>query len=148
MHQLVKVTLKSKGLVNKMNKDRINNLIPEAINALETTKIVKNGKIETAFNGYISSFGASVIQTGLLASVAKFENQNSSTESDRPKLMKAILYLLTGENKTEKGALLKYIIENQKNNPRLQSEIEEAAIALKLTMRIFEFENKEEEENK
>jgi CRISPR-associated protein Cmr5 len=131
-----------------MNKTKINNLIPDAINALKDTKIVENGKIESAFNGYISSFGASVIQTGLLASVAKFENHNSNTDSDRSKLMKAILYLLTGENKTENGALLKYVIENQENNPRLKSEIEEAAIALKLTMRIFEFENKEEQENK
>lgn len=122
-------------------------MIPKSIKALEVTGIVKNGKIESAFNGYISSFGASVIQTGLLASVAKFENHNSSTDADRPKLMKAILYLLTDENSIEKGALLKYVIENQKNNPRLKSEIEEAAIALKLTMRIFEFENKEEENN-
>lgn len=131
-----------------MNKTNINNLIPKAITALEVAGIIKNGKIESAFNGYISSFGASVIQAGLLASVAKFENNNSSTEADRPKLMKAILYLLSGEHNNGKGSLLKYVIENQNNNPRLQSEIEEAAIALKLTMRIFEFENKEEEENK
>lgn len=120
-------------------------MIPQAIEALKITGIIKNGKIESAFNGYISSFGASVIQTGLLASVAKFENHNSSTDADRPKLMKAILYLLSGENNNGEDSLLKYVIENQKNNPRLQSEIEEAAIALKLTMRIFEFENKEEE---
>ena len=40
-----------------------------------------DGKIPSAYNGYISSFGASIIQSGFCATLALFENQLPSIES-------------------------------------------------------------------
>jgi len=44
--------------------------IPNAIRAIEELEIVNgNGEVAKQFNGYIASFGASVRQAGLLATV-------------------------------------------------------------------------------
>ena len=40
-----------------------------------------DGKIPSAYNGYISSFGASIIQSEFCATLALFENQLPSIES-------------------------------------------------------------------
>ncbi|MFY4804696.1 type III-B CRISPR module-associated protein Cmr5, partial [Aliarcobacter butzleri] len=72
-----------------MSKKRIEDYIPKVIELLN--KEFPDGKISKAYNGYISSFGASIIQSGLKPTLAVFENTNASTQEDKSYLSKLIL---------------------------------------------------------
>ena len=43
-----------------------------AKNALESSHIIRNGQYQSVFGGYISSFGASLVQAGLLPTIIFF----------------------------------------------------------------------------
>ena len=118
-----------------MNK-RIQEYLPKAIKILENEFTDK--KIPSAYNGYISSFGASLIQSGLKITVALFEDMSKEdkTKADKSMLPKLILKLID-ENTSEKS-LLRYIINSQESEYILKQKIKDAAIALKLAIRTFE----------
>ena len=59
-----------------MSKKSIEQKIPKAMNILDLTF---KDVIPSSYNGYISSFGASIIQSGLEPTLALFENENAST---------------------------------------------------------------------
>jgi CRISPR-associated protein Cmr5 len=130
-----------------MNKKKIENLIPIAMEAIECQRIeLLNDKkeIPKEFKGYISNFGASIIQSGLLATVAFYESKDSGAKEDRSQLTRCILYLIDEDEKSkilkgEKRKLLKYILAYQKDNEELKEEIINAAISLKLALRTFAF---------
>jgi CRISPR-associated protein Cmr5 len=71
-----------------MSKKRIESYIPKAIEVLE--KEFSDGKIPSAYNGYISSFGASVMQSGLLPTLALFEKKDAPTKEDKSNLTSLI----------------------------------------------------------
>lgn len=123
---------------------RINKLISIALEAAEK-HLEKDGKIEKEYNGYISSFGAAVIQSGLKAAVAFNESESSGSAKDRKKLMKAILHILKkGQmNDGDNDKLMNYVLEN--DNPATKSDIMDAAAALKLAIRTFKLEKNEED---
>lgn len=129
-----------------MNKRKVEKLIPIAIECIEKTKliIVKENKIPKEFNGYISNFGASIIQSGLMATVAFFEAKDTKSNQDRGKLTKLILNVINKEKDRnfeidEKINLLDYILKNKSKKNIVKEEVINAAIAIKLAMRVFEF---------
>jgi len=102
--------------------------IPEAIKAIEELKIVNgNDEVAKQFNGYIASFGASVRQAGLLATVLFYGNANSSAEKEREKVVKAI-EIMIGHN---------IINNNNSVEKSTRAKVENAAIALKLAIRTY-----------
>lgn len=129
-----------------MNKRKIEKLIPIAIECIEKTNliIVKENKIPKEFNGYISNFGASITQSGLMATVAFFETTDNKSNQNRGNLTKLILNVINKEKDKnfeldEKIKLLGYIIENKSKKNIVKEEVINAAIAVKLAMRVFEF---------
>lgn len=106
--------------------------------------ISNDGKISRQFNGYISSFGASIVHNGLIPAVALFENPNSKTEKDRAKLMYVILEILKlkCDSKNSEQILLRYIINNKEEYKQkgldIRKEIEDISIAIKLAIRTYE----------
>lgn len=104
-------------------KKRIENYIPSALNALEEVGIVKNGEFPKEYNGYISSFGASIRQAGLLATILFYNAEESSATGDRKKIIKAIEKIID--------------VNNLQNNLDKKAQIEDAAVALKLAIRTF-----------
>lgn len=148
-----------------MNKREIDKLIPIAIdeinnlkNDLESEnkffeiKEVNNNKvykIHKEFNGYISSFGASIVQSGLISTVAFFCIKNSNSNRDRQKIAELILKVILKRKEEQEDKyenLLKYVLEGDKDNKlnSVKEEIINAATALKLSMRVFEFTGKDE----
>ena len=105
---------------------QIESYIPKALEAIIKYEIAKNGEVAKQFNGYISSFGASVRQAGLLATVLFYENEQSNSEKDRTKVIKAIEYII-GEK----------IIKNNTADKKIRAKVEDAAVALKLSVRTF-----------
>lgn len=101
--------------------------IPEAIKAIEELKIVNgNDEVAKQFNGYIASFGASVRQAGLLATVLFYGNANSSAEKEREKVVKAIEIMIGHD-----------IINNNSVEKSTRAKVEDAAVALKLAIRTY-----------
>ncbi|HHH51506.1 MAG TPA: type III-B CRISPR module-associated protein Cmr5, partial [Campylobacterales bacterium] len=91
-----------------MSKRDIEKYIPKALEVL--SQEYPNGVIPSAYNGYISSFGASIIQSGLLPTLALFENENNQdkTKADKSVLTKNILKVL--DSSYPDNSLLRYVV--------------------------------------
>lgn len=132
--------------------EKINKLIPEAICAIKSCEIAEHDMVQKEYKGYISSMGASIIQAGLLATLAFYQN-DTEKKAKSSKLLNAIFELIKppGSNETD---LIKYVIDNSikpeangayvsLNNLDsdklyiLEEEVSEALIALKLALRTF-----------
>lgn len=107
-------------------RNRIENYIPRALEAIEKFNIANSGEVPKQFNGYIASFGASIRQAGLLATVLFYANEQSNAEKDRKKVIKAIEYIIEDE-----------IVKNNRVEQSMRAKVEDAAVALKLSVRTF-----------
>lgn len=110
-------------------------MINEAVDII-SDKFFEDGKIPKEIDGYIASFGTSIRQSGLLTAIAFYENKNSEKKDNRSKLMEAILELI---DKKKEPPLFEYVRKNKDNDPLLKEKIMDAATALKMAMRVFEF---------
>ena len=121
----------------------IEKLIPEAIQIITEVGIAKEDlTVDTEFKGYVASFGASIVQSGLLPAVIFFENEESRSQSSRQQVPMAVLLLMLRrydkDAPFEKSSRLsQYILESSKKRSRLIQEIREAVIALKIALRTF-----------
>jgi CRISPR-associated protein Cmr5 len=106
-------------------RNEIEKLIPKAISAVTTVGIASDGKVAKQFNGYISSFGASLRQAGLVPTVLFFGSQNNRAEEPREQIVKAIEVMLGKE-----------LVHNGRANAT-RDEVDAAATALKLAIRTF-----------
>lgn len=122
--------------------NRIEKLIPDAIQVIENLGIADaDYKVAKEFKGYFSSFGAGIIQSGLLPAVIFFENEDSKSNEDRKKVPKAILQLLKNKEKLGLGKneeLLSEFIYNSRDRHQVARRIGDAAIALKIALRTFD----------
>lgn len=113
-----------------MSKKNIENYIPKAIKVLDETF---GESIPSAYNGYISSFGASIMQSGLKPTLALFENKDAATKEDKEYLTKIILKILSGQD----GSLLRYVLGSKDDETYLKQKILDISIAIKLSIRTF-----------
>jgi len=121
-----------------MNR-RIEKLIPDAIDVVKEV-LEKDEKVASEYNGYIASFGASIITSGLLPAIAFYESESSGAQKDRKKLMTAIRKLIkkTKKESDNNETLMKYVLPHKNDLSEIKEEITDAAIALKLAIRTFE----------
>lgn len=117
-----------------MNKQRINDWIAPAAEALTLSNIAENGQIKPGFRGQISTFGAAVTMGSLKASTAFFAKQGSAAVH-REYLLKAIHYVVTG-NLLEPNDIFRYICDH--DDVYTREQYLDAAIALKLAMNLYE----------
>jgi len=122
-----------------MSKKNIEKYIPEAMKVLQ--KEFPQGAISSAYNGYISSFGASIIQSGLKPTLALFENTNANTKEDKSYLTKIILQIL--QTNADETSLLRYVLANSKDEEYLKQQILDIAVAVKLSIRTFKLKKGE-----
>jgi len=120
-----------------VSKKRVEKYIPKALQVLDAT--FSDGIIPSAYNGYMSSFGASIMQSGLKPTLALFENKNADTKEDKEYLTKIILKVL--DDTTEKTSLLHYILKSKKDEQYLKEQILDISIAIKLSIRTFQLED-------
>ena len=95
---------------------KIDKLIQQAIPIITTTEIAIDGIIDKQFKGYVSSYGAAITQSGLLAATVFFENEDADTEAKREKIPKAILHLIGAQENFKK--LSDYILDNPKEKDK------------------------------
>jgi CRISPR-associated protein Cmr5 len=139
--------------------DKINNLIPAAIRSVQENIFEKDEKkIPKEYKGYISSMGASIIQTGLLPTLAFFQNDEGK-KAKSSYLLKAIFDVLEPRHNRNRK-LIDYVIDRVKNNSNnsntvqnsnsdidtdklqiLTDEISDILVALKLALRTFKIDD-------
>lgn len=140
-----------------MNKREIEEQIPIAVNLInqyikdekfyKKTDDKKFGQIPKEYKGYISNFGASLVQSGLVSTVAFFEADDSKSNRDRRILTKLILDVIY-KNKNlkieEDKNLLGYVLVDNSEKDIRKEEVINAAIAVKLAIKVFKLtENNE-----
>ena len=123
-----------------MSKKQIEAYIPKAMKVLESA--FPESKIPSAYNGYISAFGASIIQSGLLPTLALFENTDASTKENKEYLSYLIMQVLTGSK--DDRSLLHYALQDK--DTQLKQQILDIAVALKLCIRTFSLEKGDKDE--
>ena len=115
-------------------------LISKADEALKNTEIVnEQGNYDNRFKGYISSFGASVVQSGLLPTVIFYEKEESGEAKDRPKVVEALVHILNNRNNNMVGSKLStYIIRNGNScGNEFIEEVTNCMVAMKLALRMY-----------
>lgn len=130
------------------------NWIQAAQEALLESKIVQtNENIELiyphAFKGYISSLAASIVQSGLVPALSIYEKDNKgankSADNNRALLVSALVITLNKRDKLKNKVypFSDYIARLSTNATyKLQQDINQALIALKLALRIFKSDKK------
>lgn len=124
--------------------------------AVKVLEALRDSDYKTAFpkemKGDISSFGASIIQAGLLPSVLFFsegehkekpkKDGDEDTKVRRAKLMKVIFDVLEASDANqyaEARPLLDYVRRHLSKQNIALDNITEAALAVKIAMRAFKF---------
>lgn len=121
-----------------MNKKKIDKLIPLAINAIDENFQTLQNKDKTAIDkrcqGYLASFGPTVISCGIVKTVAIYADTSDSNKLRRKIL--EIMFSLIGLN-------VDNFIKNETSstNYALKNKILEANIACKLSIRTFELKD-------
>lgn len=119
----------------KLNED----LIRTAIKAIEQKEIVENGEYPSQYSGYIASFGAAIIKSGLLPAVIFFENADANSEKDKTKVIKALVFLLREHFKIENigESFHSYLLQEGHNTSELLYKVNLATATLKLALRTY-----------
>lgn len=125
-----------------MNKQRVNEWIAPAAEALEKSGIAQNGIVDPKFRGQIAAFGAAITMGSLKAAAAFFSKQGGAAVP-RERLLKAMYYVITGDI-AEPQRVFTYICEH--DNIHTREQFVDAAIALKLAMNLYDM-GKEENKN-
>ncbi len=117
-----------------------NNHIAEAIDYLDgINDLVKNNKIDSTFKSYISSFGGSIIQSGLMGTLMTFE-----ANKNKVKIISALFDLYNKNYPVSRivnnnGFYYKAIkSKTEAEKKDIRNKLVDMAVALKLAMRCFE----------
>lgn len=126
-----------------MNKEKVNENMEKAYEAIAKTGICQNGVIKKTFRGQVSTFGAAVSMGSLLPAIAFFSD-NGSSSVERRKITEAIYMIIKPEaaGNVKDAALYMYAKQqiNDKKEESCKEEILNAAIALKLAMNLYKLE--------
>lgn len=114
-----------------MNNKTIEKLIPQAI------ALLQNSPKEKVYQGYLASFGPTVITSGLVQAVAFY-----TADEKKNKVIELMFKLIKESLKTDKKTLLELLKEGENyKNYALKHKILEASIACKLAIRTFELKD-------
>lgn len=114
-----------------MNNKNIERLIPKAIDLLQ------NFPKEKVYQGYLASFGPTVITSGIFQAVAFY-----SGDDKKKKVIKLMFDLIKEDLKTNHLTLLNVLEENDNyKNYEIKNRILEASVACKLAIRTFELKD-------
>lgn len=127
-----------------MDKNRINQLLPIAVEVIEKEL---TEPIPNEFQGYIASFGAAITMGSLPAAVAYYSAKSKNAKEDRTKLPVMILEVLKKENTAiTETTLFEYVTSFRNDNESfaIKEDVLHAAIAIKLGLNLFEIESKDQ----
>jgi len=115
-----------------MNKRNVEKYIPMALEEVKKKEL--KGMIPKEIKGYISSYGASIIQSGLFSTVAFYEKKEKVVVND----LIFEIFKKSDSFEVKENKLLEFVIKN--NNFAVKEEIKDIVIALKLSIRALNLE--------
>lgn len=129
-----------------IKKKKIEELIPQAIKMIEREYNEKH-VLPKELPGYVDNFSAAIIQSGVLPAVI-FNNRDGTEDKfrNKRKLMKIIFELIGIKIDCVKGVLEDMGKNEGRVSKKLKDKIIVATIAVKLSLRVFEFDNSEDKE--
>lgn len=118
---------------------RIEKYIPIAIDVVEDLILHTYNEVTPEWDNAIANFGASLRQMGLLTAVTAFSQKSTGAKADKILLMCCLLRIIrSSEGKlTDSGMELLPIVQEDPSNKMLYRKITDAAIALKLALRLY-----------
>jgi len=121
-------------------KAQIDPIIPCTIIAVDK-HLVEEGQISSQYNGYVASFGASIVQSGLLAALLFNHRSTNRSERDRRKLMET-LYDIVKEIRNDQMSNHPSLFDYgksiaEKDISQFKNQILNAATAIKLVIRTY-----------
>lgn len=126
-------------------KNQLKTLIPKAINAIRAVNIPTDDtkmEVPSVYHGYVSSFGAGIVQAGLLPAVIFFEN--SEGDGQKYKITQAIRLLLENSASVPDNLdstayrLSDHIMDrNHQYDSKFLKEVSLMAVAIKIALRTF-----------
>ena len=115
-----------------MNKKNIDKLIPQAMQELQSFS--KNGVIDKKNQGYLASFGPTVISSGILQTVMFY-----TADKDKNKMIKIMFTLIKDDLQGNYTSMQEMLNDNSNyKDYSIKNKILEANIACKLAIRTFE----------
>jgi len=115
-----------------------------ADNAIQSCGFINaNGQIPAAYKGAISSFGASIVMSGLIPTIQFYMASSQNRLTDSMKIVEAIAKIINTANPSP-DALQQSVLSASNNAANLfilKKQIIDAAIALKIMMRTYQFES-------
>jgi CRISPR type III-B/RAMP module-associated protein Cmr5 len=128
--------------MNKLIQDYIKAAMEILTGAEESAK---DKKLPEVYKGYLSSLGASMRMSGLIPTLAFFSSKESSSKEDRWKVLDWIAEILQKNIPAYAGignakSLFDYArqVANTDVAAKLEKDILDASVALKLSIRTFE----------
>jgi CRISPR/Cas system CMR-associated protein Cmr5 small subunit len=122
-----------------MYQRTIENLLPYAVDAIiqHKSRMEKNDQIERKYNGYLASFGPSVITAGLHQTVLFYSDKKKA--NDQGVINKIIFDVLKRMEWDErKTSLADYVVHA--TDPKKKRKILDIVIACKIALRTFAIE--------
>lgn len=130
---------------------KIEKLIPAALDAIDANLLKKHPKgIPSGYQSAISGFGTSILQMGLVPTLAVYYDQDNQADIKRDVLLDT-LYAIILHEKSEPGAALKTVLAQRNDTGaflrsisqsaevkrELKSKLMDAALAFKLAIRTY-----------
>jgi len=126
---------------------KIEYLIPAALQAIDEVLVKKYGK-ETIPSGYqsaISGFGTTIIQMGLLPTLAVYDDDEGGSQISRKALLLALTHVLKLDDKfrhkdslaLDKSLLHQYVDKSKPEREHLKEHLLHASLAFKLAIRTY-----------
>lgn len=124
-------------------KKRKSDLMQWADEAIRNSQIYDGEKIKSeSYNGQTAAFAVSVALSGLKPAMALYYNGSSSAGVDKKEIINLLAAMYSMDKKSQmngKQLYEKVINAKGEEEKNLRRDITEYAIALKLTIRTFEF---------
>lgn len=125
----------------------VDTYLAAAAAALIQSDIVKGNTIAKAYKGAVASFGASLVMSGLVPTIQFYMADSSGREVDYKLIVKAIARIVEGEHASAEALQEKIMTMLREADPNLRrlwlntmkAKILDAAVALKIMMRSYEF---------
>ena len=131
---------------------QVEKFIPSAVQLIKDHLTADIGKlfVPDVYKGYVASMGASIILSGLIPTLAFYNNEgeNSGSEQPRRPLLNILQALLLHRyDDLERRSLFDYALTLQAQNNRaelrqLRRDVINASIAVKLALRSFQMKDK------
>ncbi len=127
-----------------MNKSRINKLIPIVNQVLieNNDGMVKDGKIDSSYDGQVAGFGVSIAMSGLRPTLAIYYKSSQNRAVDTTKILGVIANTISKDdtycNSLDSAkSLMEHAFKPDVDIKKLTEVVIECAIALKLVVRTY-----------